>query len=119
MAKLKIYSYDKCSTCRKALKFLDSRGVEYATVDITERPPAVSELKSALASYDGEIKKLFNTSGVQYRELGVSEKLKGMSEAEALKLLAGNGRLVKRPFVLTAERGLVGFDETLWKKTFR
>ncbi|MBX3033718.1 MAG: arsenate reductase family protein [Bdellovibrionaceae bacterium] len=119
MAKLKIYSYDKCSTCRKALKFLDSKEVDYETVDITERPPTLSELKSVLASYDGEIKKLFNTSGVQYRELGISEKLKGMTESEALKLLAGNGRLVKRPFVVASQRGLVGFDETLWKKTFR
>lgn len=119
MAKLKIYSYDKCSTCRKALKFLDSCDVDYETIDITERPPTLGELKSVLASYDGDLKKLFNTSGVQYRELGMSEKLKGMTESEALKVLSGNGRLVKRPFVVAPKRGLVGFDETLWKKTFR
>lgn len=118
MAKTKVYSYEKCSTCRKALKFLKDNDVAVEVIDITERAPSVTELKSMLKHQDGELKKLFNTSGIQYRELGISEKLKTMTEEQALKLLSGNGRLVKRPFVLTAGGGLVGFDEARWKKIF-
>lgn len=115
---MKIYSYEKCSTCRKALKFLKDRDVEAEVVDITAHAPSVGELKNMLKHQDGELKKLFNTSGIQYRELGIAEKLKTMNEEQALKLLAGNGRLVKRPFVLTPKEGLVGFDEARWKKVF-
>ncbi len=64
-----------------------------------------------------DFKKLFNTSGVLYREMKIAEKLKsGMTEAEALKLLSANGKLIKRPFILTEKSGTVGFNETEWKK---
>lgn len=111
----KIYEYPKCSTCQKALKFLAAKGVEFEKVDITEHPPTLPELKAMLAAYGGEIKKLFNTSGLVYKEMGLSSKLPGLSEAEALRLLASNGRLVKRPFVLGDRFGLVGFKEAEWK----
>lgn len=118
MKKIRVYEYANCSTCKKALKFLDQKKVSYERVPIVDQPPTMSELKDMLAHQNGELKKLFNTSGQLYRELGISEKLPKMSEAEALKLLSQHGKLVKRPFVLTGERGLVGFKEDEWKKAF-
>ena len=119
MKHVKVYEYANCSTCKKALKFLDAKQVDYERVPIVERPPSVADLKKMLAHQGGELKRLFNTSGQVYRELGVSEKLPTMSEAEALKLLAAHGKLIKRPFVLTDGAGLVGFKEDEWKKAFR
>ncbi len=116
--KVKIYEYEGCSTCRKALKFLDAAGVAYQRVPIVTEPPTKAELKTMLGRV-GDLRKLFNTSGMVYRELGVGEKLKTMSEAQALDLLASHGKLVKRPFVLFDGGGLVGFKEDEWKAAFR
>jgi arsenate reductase len=124
--KIKVYEYSNCSTCKKALKFLDSKKVAYEKIAIVEKPPSVAELKTMLAHLNGELRKLFNTSGQVYREMGLGEKLKDMSEAEALKLLAANGKLIKRPFVLKSgavsgalkSDGAVGFQEAEWKKKF-
>lgn len=114
---VKVYEYEGCSTCRKALKFLDSRKVAYEAVPIVETPPSKAELK-AMLKFSGELRRLFNTSGVLYREMGVGEKLKAMSEADALALLAKHGKLVKRPFVLLEDRGLLGFKEDEWAAAF-
>lgn len=111
-AKWRVYEYAKCSTCRKALKFLQERGIPYETVPIVEQPPSLAELR-AMRKKGVELKRLFNTSGELYRELKISEKLPRMSEDEALVLLAKHGKLIKRPFV--PEQGLVGFDEAQWK----
>lgn len=117
---IKVYEYKACSTCQKALKFLDAKGVKYERHPIVDQPPSIAELKKMLTylkADGGSFKNLFNTSGVQYRELGISEKIKnGMSEDEALKLLSGNGKLIKRPFLLTDKTGTVGFKEDVWKK---
>jgi arsenate reductase len=117
-----VYEYKNCSTCQKALKFLDKKGVAYDRRPIVDQPPTTAELKKMLGylkESGGTFKNLFNTSGQMYRELGISEKLKaGMTESEALSLLAKNGKLVKRPFVLTAQGGTVGFKEDVWKKLF-
>lgn len=117
----KIYEYKGCSTCQKALKFLDSRKVAYEKKAIADEPPTKAELKrmlELLRAQGGSIKNLFNTSGLVYREMKLGEKLANMSEADALTLLSKNGKLVKRPFVLTAKTGLVGFKEAEWKKVF-
>ena len=112
---MKFYQYPKCSTCRKAAKFLDQAGVAYQSIDITEKPPTKVELKAMLASYQGDIRKLFNTSGVQYRELKMKDKLPEMSAKQAIDLLAGNGKLIKRPFLLNSDRqGVVGFKQDDW-----
>ncbi len=116
MSKLKVYQYDKCSTCQKALKFLKAKGHQFEVIDITTNPPTTVELEKMLKAYAGDFKKLFNTSGVQYRELKISEKIPTMTAEQAIKLLAGNGRLIKRPFVLHAKGGLVGFKEEEWSK---
>jgi Spx/MgsR family transcriptional regulator len=114
---VKVYEYEGCSTCRKALKFLDARGVDYRSAPIVETPPTVAELK-AMLGFVGELRRLFNTSGVLYREMGMGEKLKTLSEKDALALLAKHGKLVKRPFVLLKDRGLLGFKEDEWAKAF-
>ncbi len=115
---MRVYEYEKCSTCRQALKFLDARKTPYRRVPIVEQPPTLAELKAMLA-FVGDLRRLFNTSGVVYRELGLGEKLKTMSEGEALALLASRGKLVKRPFVLLKDRGLLGFKEDEWKAAFK
>ncbi|NNN06525.1 MAG: Spx/MgsR family RNA polymerase-binding regulatory protein [Elusimicrobia bacterium] len=115
--KIRVYEYEGCSTCRKALKFLDARDVAYERVPIVATPPTLSELKAMLA-FVGDRRRLFNVSGVLYRELKVAEKLKTLSDAQALALLAAHGKLVKRPFVLLADLGLLGFNETEWQAAF-
>lgn len=115
MKKLRVYAYANCSTCKNALKFLENEKVPFEVLPIVETPPTLAELKKMLAIYDGKIGKLFNTSGLLYREMGLGEKLKGMSETAALTLLSKHGKLVKRPFVLSDTRGAVGFKEPEWK----
>jgi arsenate reductase len=119
---IKVYEYKTCSTCIKALKFLDQKGVKYERLPIVDQPPTLTELKRMLTflkASDGSFKNLFNTSGVQYRELGIADQIKaGMSEGEALKLLSQNGKLIKRPFALSDKTGTVGFKEEVWKKLF-
>jgi arsenate reductase len=117
---MKVYEYKNCSTCQKALKYLDSKGVKYERLPIVDQPPTTSELKQMLEYIKkdgGTFKKLFNTSGQQYRELGISDQLKnGMTEAEAIRLLSTNGKLIKRPFLLTGKNGTVGFKQDEWSK---
>jgi len=110
---MKLYQYPKCSTCRKAVKFLDAKGVNYESIDITLTPPSVEELQKMLASM-GDIKKLFNTSGVQYRELDMKTRLPKMTDDEAITLLSGNGKLIKRPFLIGGDVAIVAFKEEAW-----
>lgn len=112
---LKVYSYQNCGTCKKAIKFLDQHGVSYKLFAIRETAPSKAELKEMLKSM-GSLKKLFNTSGQDYRALGLKDKIDHMSEGEALELLHGNGNLVKRPFVYSPEFKTVGFKEDHWLK---
>jgi transcriptional regulator, Spx/MgsR family len=118
---LKVYEYAKCSTCVKALKFLDGKKVKYDKLPIVDKAPSQKELKEMLAALKergGSIRNLFNTSGVMYKEMKMTDKLPSMSEAEAIKLLSENGKLVKRPFVIGDSTHLVGFKEDEWKKEF-
>ena len=114
---LKVYAYSGCSTCKNALKWLKGRGIEFEEIEIRETPPSVGELKGMLGAQGGELRRLFNVSGMDYRSLGLKDKLPGMSVEEALGLLAGNGNLVKRPFVIDAVKKLflVGFKEAEWE----
>lgn len=116
MPLLKIYTYNKCGTCQKALKYLQEKGVDYTEIPIREKPPAKTELKSMLKSYNGEKKKLFNTSGLDYRSLNIKEKLPSMTEKEVIDLLSTNGNLIKRPFVITSSAQIVGFKKEEWLK---
>lgn len=115
---IKVYQYDKCGTCQKAFRFLDSRKVAYQKIPIREQPPTVAELRKMLEDVDGNIRRLFNTSGQDYRSLKIGERLDSISTDEAMALLSTHGNLVKRPFVVTGGRGLVGFNQEEWKKFF-
>ena len=123
MMAIKVYEYKNCSTCQKALKYLDGRKINYENLPIVDQPPSMAELKKMLGYLEadgGSFKNLFNASGLQYRELKISDKLKaGMTEAEALKLLSQNGKLIKRPFLLTANGGTVGFKQDQWAKLLK
>jgi arsenate reductase len=114
---VKVYQYSKCSTCRKALKWLDTQGVDYEPVDIVTTPPKKAELLRAL-KHGVALKKLFNTSGQSYREGGWGEKLAKVTQAQAIDALAADGKLVKRPFILSGDAVLVGFDEAAYDEAF-
>lgn len=116
---LKFYGYKKCDTCRKAEKALAELGREYEFTDITEAPPSQSGLKKMVQQSGAELKKFFNTSGVQYKELGIKDKVPGMTENQILAMLAGNGRLLKRPLVTDGEKTTVGFDEAVFGKVWK
>jgi arsenate reductase len=119
---VKIYEYNKCSTCKNALNYLTAKGINFEKVAIVEKPPSIKELKLMLGylkNKNGSIKNLFNTSGELYRQLNIKDKLNsGMSETDSLKLLSENGKLIKRPFLLTQTSGTVGFKIDEWNKLF-
>lgn len=106
--------YPKCSTCQKARKFLDARGVDYELRDIVKENPTKEELLRWMERYDGEPKKFFNTSGMAYRELGLKDKVKNMDRDEMADILSTNGMLVKRPELIFEDKVLVGFKEEEW-----
>jgi arsenate reductase (glutaredoxin) len=112
--RLIVYTYAKCSTCRDATKWLRERQINFEERAIRETPPTVAELKAMLRHLDGQLRRLFNTSGIEYRAQNLAAKLPTMSEAEALELLSQDGRVVKRPFVLGPNVGLVGFHPEKW-----
>jgi arsenate reductase len=111
---LKAYIYSKCDTCRKAVKFLRENGIAFEEIPIRETPPSIDELRAMLTSQGGQLRKLFNTSGADYKALGLSTVLPNMTSDDALQLLASNGNLVKRPFAVGDGVHLVGFDESKW-----
>ena len=115
---LRLYGYKKCSTCRKAEKFLQQAGIAFEFTDVTENPPAADELATIAELADTPLAKLFNTSGMQYRELKIKEKLPALSSREIVALLAGNGRLIKRPLITDGKRATVGFNEEKFSKTW-
>ncbi|RBP51634.1 arsenate reductase [Arenicella xantha] len=92
-------------------------GVDVTSIDISKQPPTEAELEAMLAVYDGDIGKLFNRSGVRYRELKLKDSLPTMSSQQAIKLLAGDGKLIKRPFLITDHgQGVVGFKADAWQE---
>ena len=111
---LVVYTYAGCSTCRAAASWLREQGIRFEERPIYLTPPGTAELKRMLAFQRGEIRRLFNTSGLAYRALDLKAKLPGLTELEALMLLSGNGKLVKRPFLLGPRVGLVGFRPDVW-----
>ena len=110
-----ILCYDKCTTCQKALKWLDAKGADYTVRPIKEEHPNEDELKSWWKQSGLPLRRFFNTSGMLYRELGLKDKLDTMSEAEQLKLLASDGMLVKRPLLVSDRAVIPGFKEKDWE----
>ena len=114
MAKLRVYHYPQCSTCKKALKWLAAHDVAVELVHIVDHPPSKPELRELLKS-GVPLRKLFNTSGASYRDGGFGERLKTMTDAEALDALVADGKLIKRPIVLGKSIHLIGFDEAAYE----
>ena len=108
--------YPKCSTCKKAKKWLDEKQISYTDRHIVEENPTYEELKEWYQKSGMPLKKFFNTSGLLYKELQLKDKLKDMSEEEQLKLLSTNGMLVKRPLVVDEDTVLTGFKESEWEE---
>ena len=113
---LKFYCYNKCTTCKKALKWLDENGIDYELADIKTDHPDEKTLRKYHAMSGLPLKRFFNTSGIQYREMELSKKLPDMSEDEQFALLAADGMLVKRPLVAGDNFVLTGFKEEEWKE---
>lgn len=116
MKEITLYIHKKCSTCQNAINFLKNLNKKNSVIikDITVTPPSVEELRRMLEFQGGNVKKLFNTSGVIYREMELSKKLPIIPLDETLKLLSENGMLVKRPFLLSKQFGLIGFNKSTW-----
>ena len=113
-----VYQYPKCSTCRKALKWLDARGVKYTASDLVAKPVPLPKLKELYKRSGLPIRRFFNTSGESYRNGNFSSKLATMSDAEALAALAADGKLVKRPLIDAGDQVLIGFDEEAYESAF-
>ena len=113
---IRVYCYNKCSTCRKALKWLDDNGVEHEVIDIKTDNPDEEALRKYHAMSGLPLKRFFNTSGMQYRDRELAKKLPGMSEDEQFSLLATDGMLVKRPLLVGEGFVLTGFREPEWSE---
>lgn len=108
--------YPKCSTCKKAKKWLTEQGVSFAERHIVEQTPTAAELKEWQGKSGLPLKRFFNTSGMKYRELNLKERLQTMSEEEQLTLLSSDGMLIKRPILVTEKGVAAGFREAEWEK---
>ena len=112
---LKLYAYANCDSCRRAARWLREAGHACTEVPIRETPPTPAELRTVLAALDGDLRRLCNTSGRDYRALGLSAQLPTLSVDEALALLSGNGNLIKRPVLLGPGVALAGFQPDAWR----
>ena len=113
---IKVYCYSRCSTCKKALTWLDSNGYKYDLIDIKAQHPDEKTLRSLHKKSRLPLKKFFNTSGILYREMELSKKLPSMTEDQQFALLASDGMMVKRPLLVTDKAVIPGFKEELWKE---
>lgn len=117
--KMLVLAYRKCSTCQKALKWLEEHQIDFEERPIVEENPTYEELKAWHAKSGLPLKRFFNTSGMLYKEMGLKDKLGEMPEEEQLKLLATNGMLVKRPLVVGEDFVLTGFREKEWEERIK
>lgn len=109
-------NYPKCSTCQKAKKFLDEKGIKYTDRHIVTETPTYEELKAIIEASGLPVSKFFNTSGMLYRSMNLKEELKNASDDEKIRLLSSNGMLIKRPLLVKEGKVLVGFKEEEWKE---
>ena len=117
MKKIILYSYQKCSTCRKAAKWLESKDFEFQLIDIVQEPPLVNYLNLALDQYSDNKKSIFNTRGKAFQTLNLD--IYGLSKEEIIQLLLSDGKLVKRPFLIYKEKKVIlGFNEIEYAKQF-
>ena len=116
---IKVYCYSRCSTCKKALKWLDENGIAHEVIDIKEDHPDEASLREYYAKSGLPLKRFFNTSGMIYRDMGLSKKLPDMSEDDQFALLASDGMLVKRPLLIGDDFVLTGFKEAEWAEKLK
>lgn len=116
---LTYYGYPKCTTCRKAVKWLEENEIEVNQVNIAETPPSKEMLTEMVAASGLELKKFFNTSGKVYRELNLKDKLASMTDEEKIALLASDGMLIKRPIVYGNGNATVGFKEEIFEEAWK
>ena len=114
-----VLCYPKCTTCQKALKWLEDNGIEYELRDIKNNNPTFEELSEWYGKSGLDIKRFFNTSGLLYKELKLKDKLPTMSEEEQYELLASDGMLVKRPIIVKGTQILVGFKAEAWEAALK
>ena len=112
---IKVYCYSKCTTCKKALNWLDDNGIKYEYRHIVEENPTKDELKNWYEKSGLPLKKFFNTSGLKYKELNLKDRIPQMTEEEIFDLLSTDGMLVKRPILISGDKVLVGFKEEEWE----
>lgn len=113
---MQFIEYPKCTTCQKAKKWLEEKGIDFQDRNIKTENPTKEELAAWLKKSGLPLKRFFNTSGMRYKEMGLKDKLPGMSEEEQLTLLAQDGMLVKRPLLVGDDFVLTGFKEAEWKE---
>ena len=116
MKRIIFYSYSKCSTCRKAVKWLDKKDLEYQLIDIVEDPPLLKYLNLALVQYSSDKKKIFNTRGKAFKSINLD--IYSLSIEEIIKLLLSDGKLIKRPFLVHGEKIILGFNESEYSNHF-
>ena len=116
---IQFIQYPKCTTCKKAQKWLDDNSVAYDSIHIVEQTPSKEQLKAYYEESGLPLKKFFNTSGIKYRELGLKDKLPNMTEEEQLTLLASDGMLIKRPLVTDGKKLTLGFKESDFLETWK
>ncbi len=117
MKKIVFYSYLKCSTCRKAAKWLEKKDFKYHLVDIVKEPPLISYLNLALEQYSSDKKRIFNTRGIAFKSINLD--IYKLSKEDIIKLLLSNGKLIKRPFlVYEGKKVILGFNEIEYSKQF-
>ena len=116
---VKFIQYPKCTTCKKAQKWLDDNDVQYESIHIVEQTPSKEQLQAYYETSGVPLKKFFNTSGIKYRELGLKDKLADMSEDEQLTLLASDGMLIKRPILTDGKKLTLGFKESDFLETWK
>ena len=118
MKRVIFYSYPKCSTCRKASKWLDQNNIDFELIDIIKEPPSKEFLELALIQFSSDIKKIFNTRGESYKSIKVN--VLDLTKKRIIELLSNNGKLIKRPFLIINESKLIlGFNESEYTSHFK
>lgn len=115
---IKIFCYPKCTTCKKAEKYLIDKNINYEYINIRENTPSSEDLRRYIKLYNKDIKSFFNTSGLLYKDLKLKDKLLYMTDEEKINILSSNGMLIKRPLLIMHNKVLVGFNEKEWEEVF-
>lgn len=116
---IKIYTYTLCGTCKKAIKFLKDHSIPFTEIPIRDTPPSTKEIYQMFTAYEDQYPPLFNRSGKDYRDQHLKDRLPDMDHEERVALLASNGNLIKRPFLISESIQRVGFNESEWQQLFK